>query len=369
MQVLRLAAAALLLAPASALAQQPAMAEPAPANPRISALIDQRIAGRPGEGIVIALVDPQSTRITASGPEGEAHPFDGHTLFEIGSLTKLFTALILADMTLKGEVSLDDPAQTYLPPGATMPQRHGHSITLRDLAMHRSGLPRLPDNMPFSTPQDPYADYDEARLLAFLSNYHLPRDPGNRYEYSNLGYGLLGYLLARAAHSDYPTLLAQRITGPLGMHDTVVTLSPEQQARFAQGHDAAMRPASPWTFPTLTGAGAIRSSAEDMAIFIRAALDPASPIGPAMQLATASPLPIGDGRNKTALGWVIGTGPTGQPVLFHDGGTGGFRSSLLLDPAARRGVVVLANAAAEPATSDLASHLLLGAPLLPPAQH
>jgi CubicO group peptidase (beta-lactamase class C family) len=371
MQRFRLAALPLLLMPLSAWATQPAQpAQPAQpvmpdaplSDPQIAALIDQRLAGRQGEGIVIALVDPAGTHITARGPEGGASPFDGRTLFEIGSLTKLFTALILADMALKGEVSLDDPAEIYLPPGATMPERHGHKITLRDLAMHRSGLPRLPDNMAFATPQDPYADYDETRLLAFLSRYHLPRDPGSRYDYSNLGYGLLGYLLARAAHSDYATLLAQRITGPLGMHDTVIALSPEQQPRFAQGHDAAMRPASPWTFPTLTGAGAIRSTGEDMAIFMRAALDPGSALGPAMQLATASSLPIGDGRNKAALGWVIGTGPTGQPVLFHDGGTGGFRSSLLLDPATRRGVVVLANAAAEPATSDLASHLLLGVP-------
>ncbi|WP_206244294.1 serine hydrolase [Novosphingobium terrae] len=346
-------------------AARPPTPEDLPTEAQTASLIDDRIAGRPGEGIVIALLSPADTRVVARGPVGDRPPFDGHTLFEIGSLTKLFTALILADMALKGEVTLDDPAETYLPPGAHMPERHGHKITLRDLAMHRSGLPRLPDNMPFGNPEDPYADYSEKLMLDFLSRYTLPRDPGSRYEYSNFGFGLLGYLLARAAHTDYPALLAQRITGPLGLHDTVIALSPEQQTRFAQGYDTAMHPASPWTFPTLAGAGAIRSTADDMAIFLHAAMDPASVIAPAMRLTTASPRPLGDGRNKGGLGWVIGTGADGQQLLFHDGGTGGFRSSVILEPGRQRAVVVLANAAVEPSTPDLASHILLAAPLLP----
>ncbi|WP_169805630.1 serine hydrolase domain-containing protein [Novosphingobium rosa] len=330
---------------------------------QLKALIDARIAGRAGEGIAIALLDTKGQRILGRGPAGQAPPFSARTLFEIGSLTKLFTALILADMALKGEVGLDDPAQAWLPPGASMPQRHGRQITLRDLAMHLSGLPRLPDNMPFSHPEDPYADYGEALLLDFLARYRLPRDPGMRYEYSNLGFGLLGSLLARAAQTDYPSLLARRITGPLGLHDTAITLSPDQQTRFAPGYDAAMRPASPWRFTALAGAGAIRSTAQDMAMFMQAVMDPASVIAPAMQLATASPHPIGDGRNRAGLGWVIGQSPAGEPLLFHDGGTGGFRSSIIVEPGRRHGVVVLANAAAEPATADLAAHLLLGAPL------
>lgn len=342
-----------------------ASAHDLPSDAQVASLIDSRIAGRDGEGMVIALLDQTGTRIVERGPARQDVLCDGGTIFEIGSLSKLFTALMLADMALKGEVSLDDPAETYLPAGAHMPDYEGRKITLRDLATHMSGLPRLPDNMPFANPQDPYADYDEALLLDFLGRYRLTRAPGSRYDYSNLGFGLLGYLLGRAAHSDYATLLAQRITGPLGMHDTAIALTPEQESRFAQGHDAAMHPAAPWTFPTLSGAGAIRSTGHDMAAFARAAMDPASAIGAAMRLTTASPPALGDGRNRAGLGWVVGVAPDGQQLLFHDGGTGGFRTSIILEPESQRAVVVLANAAAEPSTPDLASHILLGAPRLP----
>ena len=335
-----------------------------PSDAEAAALIDARIAARPGEGIVVGLLDTGKSRIVARGPAGTGTPFDGRTLFEIGSMSKVFTALILADMVSKGEVALDDPAEKYLPAGARMPERGGRKITLRDLATHRSGLPRLPDNMPYGNPDDPYSDYSEKLLLDFLGHYQLPRDIGSQVEYSNLGFGLLGYLLAHAAHSDYPTLLARRITGPLGMHDTVIALSPGQQARFAQGYDGYMRPTAHWTLPTLAGAGAIRSTASDMLIFLRAALDPHSPIAPAMKIATAERRPMG-GPNEIGLAWIISKPSGDREILFHNGGTGGFRTAMLLDPARQRGVVVLTNAAVEPASDDLAFHLMLGAPLQP----
>jgi len=342
-----------------------------PSDAEAAALIDARIAARPGEGIVVGLLDAGKSRIVARGPAGTGTPFDDRTLFEIGSMSKVFTALILADMVSKGEVALDDPAEKYLPAGARMPERDGRKITLRDLATHRSGLPRLPDNMPFGNPDDPYADYSEKLMLDFLGHYQLPRDIGSQFEYSNLGFGLLGYLLAHAAHTDYPTLLARRITGPLGMRDTVITLSPGQQKRFAQGYDGYMRPTAHWTLPTLAGAGAIRSTASDMLTFLRAALDPHSPIAPAMKIATAERRPMG-GPNEIGLAWIITKPATGREILFHNGGTGGFRTAMVLDPAKERGVVVLTNAAIEPASDDLAMHLMLGAPVqavgpVPPA--
>lgn len=335
-----------------------------PADAEIGALIGARIAGRGGEGIVVGVLDASGVRLVARGPAGAA-PFDGRTLFEIGSLTKVFTALLLADMAAKGEVALNDPVDKYLPAGATMPERNGRKITLRDLATHSSGLPRLADNMPFADPADPYADYDERLLLGFLARYRLPRDIGSRYEYSNLGFGLLGYLLGRAAHSDYATLVAQRITGPLGMGDTAVVLSAEQQARFAQGRDAALRPAPPWTFAALAGAGALRSTGDDMLKFLAAAIDPNSPIAPGMRLATAERRPMGSPDSEIGLAWIIARPGAGREILFHAGGTGGFRTALALEPARRRAVVVLANAAVEPGADDLALHLLVGTPLLP----
>lgn len=338
-----------------------------PSDAEIAGLIDARIASRDGEGIVVGLIDPAGRRIVARGPAATSATFDGKTIFEIGSMSKVFTALILADMASKGEVSLDDPAEKYLPAGARMPERGGRKITLRDLATHSSGLPRLPDNMTFANPANPYADYSEKLLLDFLGSYQLPRDIGSHVEYSNLGFGLLGYLLAHAAHTDYATLLAQRITGPLGMRDTAITLSPEQQARFAQGHDQFMRPTGPWTLLTLAGAGAIRSTGNDMLTFLRAAMDPNSPIGPAMRLATTYRRPMGTDGSEIGLAWIISKPAVGRQILFHNGGTGGFRTAMVLEPGKRRGIVVLTNAAIERAPDDIAMQLLLGAPTQPAA--
>jgi len=335
-----------------------------PSDAAIAALIDARIAQRPGAGIVVGVLDPAGQRIVARGPVG-ATAFDGRTIFEIGSMTKVFTALILADMVAKGEVSLDDPAEKYLPARAKMPERGGRKITLRDLATHSSGLPRLPDNMKPRNQRDPYADYSEKQMLAFLAQYRLTRDIGSEFEYSNLGFGLLGYLLARAAHKDYADLVRELITAPLGLRDTAIILGPDQRKRFAQGHDAEMRPTPPWRIPTLAGAGAIRSTADDMLAFMRAAMDPNAPIAAAMKLTTADQRPMGTGRGAIGLAWLIAKPAEGRETLFHNGGTGGFRAAMMLEPAARRGVVVLTNAAVEPGSDDLAMHLLLGAPLQP----
>jgi D-alanyl-D-alanine-carboxypeptidase/D-alanyl-D-alanine-endopeptidase len=334
-----------------------------PADSEIAALIAARIAPRVGQGLVVGVLEPHGSRVVAGGPQG-GEAFGGDTLFEIGSISKVFTALILADMAGKGEVSLDDPAEKYLPEGARMPER-GRRITLRDLATHVSGLPRLPDNMPFADPEDPYADYTEAMMLEFLAGYELPRDVGERWEYSNLGVGLLGYLLGRAAGTDYATLLRERITGPLGMADTVIELSPEQYARFAPGHDAYMRPTKPWRLPALAGAGAIRSTVDDMLRFAAAALDPDSPIGPAMRTALSLRTGSGSPRTEQALGWLVMHPEPGREVLMHNGGTGGYRSTLALEPANSTAVVALANSSAEPSATDLALHVLVGSPVAP----
>jgi len=214
-------------------------------------------------------------------------------------------------------------------------------------------------------PDDPYADYTEALLLQFLAGYELPREIGERADYSNLGVGLLGYLLGRAAGSDYETLLRDRITGPLGMADTAIALSADQQARFAPALDMFVRPVKPWRLSVLAGAGAIRSTANDMLTFAAAALDPDSPIGPAMRTALSVRRPSGNSRVEQALGWQVVHPEPGREVVQHGGGTGGFRTHLALEPSSGRAVVVLANSAAEPSAMDLAVHLLVGSPVAP----
>ncbi|HVJ03473.1 MAG TPA: serine hydrolase [Sphingomonas sp.] len=336
-----------------------------PPDTEIGKLIAARNAPRAGQGIVVGVLGPDGQRIVAGGT-GAGARVDRSTLFEIGSITKVFTALILADMVNKGEVSLDDPATKFLPPGHRIPERGGRRITLRDLATHRSGLPRMADDMgSVDDPDGPFEGYTERRLLAFLDRYELTRDIGSQWEYSNLGAGLLGYLLARAASTDYETLLRQRITGPLGMTDTMISLPPSHAERLAPAFDGHMRPARPWNIGIVTGAGGIRSSAADMLTFARAVLDPQSPVAPAMRTALAVRTPGVHARVEQALGWLVLRPEPGRELLLHDGGTGGFRSVLALEPAKGRAAVALINSAVEPSATDLVLHILLGTPAAP----
>jgi len=165
-----------------------------PSDDEILEILRERVGGHADRiGIVVGVIEPDGRRIVAYGSAGAdaARPLDGDTLFEIGSITKVFTALLLADMASNGELDLDDPVENLLPRGVDVPERGGRSITLRELAMHHSGLPRLPTNMHPAEPDNPFADYTIEQLYAFLSEYELPRDIGARYEYSNVGFGLL----------------------------------------------------------------------------------------------------------------------------------------------------------------------------------
>jgi CubicO group peptidase (beta-lactamase class C family) len=349
---------------------------PLPSDADIARLIADRNAPRPGQGIVIGVLDSAGPRFVAGG-SGVSIKVDRNTLFEIGSISKVFTALILADMVNKGEVSLDDPAAKYLPAGHHMPQRNGRQITLRDLSTHSSGLPRMADGMGRADGvDDPFAVFGEDKLLAFLDGYQLTRDIGAKWEYSNLGVGLLGYLLGRAAHSDYETQLRKRVTGPLGMKDTLVTLPPRQAARLAAPFDRYMRPAKAWNMTLFAGAGGIRSSAADMLIFAKAVLDPKSPIAAAMKTALSVRAPGPGAAVQQALGWEVMHPRPDRELLVHDGETGGYQTILILEPSKARAVVALSNSQAAPGPSDLALHVLMGLPVdttppvpPPPATH
>ena len=235
-----------------------------------------------------------------------------------------------------------------------MPERSGKSITLLDLSTHTSGLPRLPGNLKPKDPRNPYADYSVDDLYEFLSGYTLPRDPGSEVEYSNLGGGLLGHLLAYRAGTDYESLIGSRITEPLGMPDTGIILSPSMKQRMATGHNALLAPVPNWDFPTLPGAGALRSSANDMLTFLEAFLDyKESPLAPAMKGVLDVRRPVGKTKFEIGLGWNI----LGDSA-WHDGGTGGFSSFVGYDPKERTGVVVLSNASTPSGVVDIGIHVV-----------
>ena len=306
-------------------------------------------------GIVVGVMEPAGRRVVAYGnlANGDPRTLDGDTIFEIGSVSKVFTSLLLADMVDRKEVALDDPAAKYLPEHVKMPERNGKSITLLDLSTHTSGLPRLSSNLKLNDPRNPYADYSVDDLHQFLSGYTLTRDPGSEFEYSNLGGGLLGQLLAYRARTDYESLIGTRITRPLSMPDTAITLSSSMKQRMATGHSAMLAPVANWDLPALAGAGALRSSANDMLTFLEAFLGyKESPLAPAMKAMLEVRRPAG--QTNIGLGWLI-LSVDGREIAWHNGGTGGFRSFVGYDPKERIGVVVLSNAGG---VDDIGFHLL-----------
>jgi len=291
-------------------------------------------------GVMVALVEGDAVTYRGFGVADKATgtPPTADTVFETGSITKTFTALLLADMAEAGTVHLDDPVQTYLPEGVTMPRLGDRPMTLADIAEQHSGLPRLPADFNPADPLDPYADYDEAKLWASVNGLTLTARPGERYEYSNFGFGLLGTLLARAAGQPYGTLLRDNILEPLGMTATTLDVPPA----MAQGYTEAGTPTPPWTFDALAGAGAVKSTARDMVKYLHAVMGEA---GPDTLRAAASQVlqpraDTGLGGMRVGLAWM--TMPRGDG-RWHDGGTYGFRSFVGVDPQTQRAVVIWTN--------------------------
>ena len=273
-------------------------------------------------------------------------PAGADTLFEIGSITKVFTATLLADMARTGEVGIDDPVWLHLPAGIDVPSR-GREITLADLSSHRSGLPALPRGLLVpaltSARRDPYAAWDAARLEAAVPRTRPRRAPGERFRYSNYGVGLLGHVLSLRAGVGYGELVRSRICAPLGLADTGLEVD---AGRLAAGHNRRGRPTPHWHLAALAGAGGLRSTARDLLGFLRLHADqPQTPLGVAARETHRPRIRVG--RGHIGLGWFIF--PPGRrvphQVLVHEGGTGGFRSFAGVVPEARVAVVVLSNQA------------------------
>ena len=312
----------------------------------IKKILEQRIAAdKKGVGIAVGIINDKSTKLINFGKMNvnESREVDANSVFEIGSITKVFTCILLADMVLRGEMKLEDPISLYLPKSIKCPTRDGKEITLLDLATHTSGLPRMPTNFKPKDPKNPFADYTVEQLYEFLSSYTLPRDIGAKYEYSNVGMGLLGHILTLKTKTDYETLVINRICKPLKMNDTRITLSAEQKTRLATGHTSDLSPTPNWDIPTLAGAGALRSTVNDMLKFVAANLGfVKTSLLPALQKSHQMQRQTGVPDLDIALGWHI-LKKYGATIIWHNGGTGGYRTFAGFDPVKRAGVVVLSN--------------------------
>jgi D-alanyl-D-alanine-carboxypeptidase/D-alanyl-D-alanine-endopeptidase len=288
-------------------------------------------------------VDGDNTEVVVFGALDDGRPPDGGTVFEIGSVTKTFTATLLARAVLAGRVTLDTPVAQLLP-DFRIPSRGGKEVTLGELGSQYSGLPRLPSNFFPQDPANPYADYDPAKLKAFLAEYQLPRDPGASYEYSNLGFGLLGHALAQLDRTTYGALADDAILRPLGMTMSGTAFTDAMRAHLAPGHDETGTAAKNWDFDALAGAGAIRSTANDMLRYLKANMGSApSPLAAAMKLAQRPRRDMA-GSTRIGLAWMT----TDKGIVWHNGQTAGYRSFIGFTADGRKGVVMLADAAVAP---------------------
>lgn len=331
------------------IAYDPAMAPVKPADMQTvlkgdleQALKSGALAPATSAGVTIGIVQHGEARVFAFGT---AKP---DSIFEIGSISKTFTGLILAQMIEQGLVQLDEPVRELLPAG-TVAKREGPEITLLDLTTQHSGLPRMPDNFKPTNPDNPYADYGAANLYQYVAEHGLEKVGSPKFLYSNLGVGLLGQALSNRASIPYPTLLAQQVTEPLGMRDTVVKLSAAQQTRFIQGHAADHSVAHAWDLDALAGAGAIRSTANDMLTYLEAQLHP-DKVG-SKHSAKERTLPAAlklthELRGDALPGMQIGFNwlyVTADGTYWHNGGTGGFSSFAFFNSQGDFAGVVLLN--------------------------
>jgi CubicO group peptidase (beta-lactamase class C family) len=309
----------------------------------VDPLVQPLIDGHEMVGCVVGIIRGGEAQVLAYGEtkKGSKQAPDGKTIYEIGSSSKAFTGVLLADAVNAGLVKLDDPLQKHVPKAVRVPEKDGKPITLEHLATHTSGLPRLPDNMRPKDPTNPYADYTAKQMADFLSQHKLQRVPGE-YEYSNFGMGLLGHVLAAKQKTSYEKLLQDRIARPLGMEDTCITLTADQKKRLAPPYNASLAPDKNWDLPALAGAGAIRSTVDDQLKFLKACLATDDrPLSKAIRMAFEKRHTMKDGM-AIGLGWHLARDGV---TRWHSGMTGGYSSWISVVPTMNAAVVVLTNAA------------------------
>lgn len=300
-----------------------------------------RRAQRRGIGLVVGAFVGSRTVVHATGP------VSGDSVFQIGSVTKVFTALALADAVARGELALDTPLTAMLPEAPT--PTAGGPITLAHLATHTSGLPRLPPGLlrqALRSRADPYREVTTEFLLGALSVTRLRGEPGAKVRYSNFGAALLGLALSRHIGRPFEQLIAERITGPLAMPDTAVDLRPDQQDRKAVGHSRRGNAVPDWHLGAMSGAGALYSTVHDLLTLLHAHREPASTALPEALRLVQQPRVRGNRWLEVGLGWFLSSIRSSiHTALWHNGGTGGFASYVALVPTADAGVVVLADTA------------------------
>lgn len=327
----------------------------------LHALLVERVDVRQwGTAIVVGISSPRGRRVVSYGTLSveNGRKVDGATIFEIASLTKVLTALVLADMARQQQVKPDAPVSSCLPKGVKVPEHGGRQITFVDLATHSSGLPLRPTNLASQTALNKYAGYTVEQLYQGLATFELPRDPGTAFEYSNWGFGLLGNALADCAGKSYEALLAERVTVPLGMRDTMFVPSNVLRSRLASAYDSKLRPVPNESTGALNAAGGLYSTVDDLLKFVEVFLGRGpQPLAAAATTMLEPRRPGDDPQTHMALGWRVST-VDGVTTVWSAGRADGYRSFMAFDPQARLAVVALTNAATNAGVDDIGRHVL-----------
>ena len=313
---------------------------------------------KPIVGGVIGIVDGGKSYAKGFGRvslDDEATP-DLDTVYEIASLSKTFTGTLLGELVARGEILLDDTLDQFVPEGNRVPRyRRGETVTLRQLATHSSGLPRLPTDfweVASSEPENPYKYYTNEKIERFLDTYQLTVAPGTRYEYSNLGGSVLGYAMGKKIEKTYEQLVQERICRPLGMKNTAVELTEAMREKLAPPYSEKKQPAHTWDLPGFAGGGGLRSSMRDMLAFAQAtagvfesfpelADKPEHPLVVGMKTASTQHYEDAASHIRMGLGWHF----NGNGDLTHNGQTGGYHSYIIVSPKTHRAIVLLTNTA------------------------
>jgi serine-type D-Ala-D-Ala carboxypeptidase/endopeptidase len=269
------------------------------------------------------------------------------TLFEIGSVTKVFTASLLAQAVSEGKIKLTDTVERFLPVGYKLPLYNDKPIRFIDLATHTAGLPKFPYNIGnkedgFNNLYKNYTSDDERQ---FLANYRLRTAPFDKYSYSHLGYDILAQALVTIYKtSNYEALLVQKIAKPLTLKDTRIVLDSLQKKRLAQGHSMIGEPVKPWEFRSFEGSLGLKSSIVDMLHWIRLQFDTPTTWQAAFTLARSPQHKADKNGVMSSLGWhnvtILKRFPS---VIVHSGATDGFRCYTAFVPETRTGVVIMTN--------------------------
>ena len=333
--------------------------------------IEKRIELGLNPSIVIGIVDKDGMHFFNFGKKSaNGSAVDEHTIYEIGSITKVFTAILLAQQEIDGKLKIDDLIKNYLPSQVKVPQRGTKEITFGNLSDHTSGLPREPDNRTYSSPGNPYGDYYTVdSMYSFLSRYKLTRDVGSAYEYSNLAQKLLGYILALNTSLTYDSLMIKAIASPLGMIETKVKPDEDKKNNIAIGYSNGFETQDNYC-PAFPASGSIRSSTYDMLKFLAAnmgltqtplqsAMNKTHEVrhdkGQALNFRMALGKALGLSHTRIGLGWWINNGKKGD-VIWHDGTTHGYLAFAGFVKETGKGVVVLSNSRED--IFDIGLHLL-----------